>query len=412
MKNPKNRETSILKTVFSFHLFNKKKLLIFLALFCPFSLGKIDIEGSFLIRGSFLQAKSFLAYNQLHLNNKFHPSNDLKIQTHLLFPKFYGEHSTLLAPSFAIYPSTSWFINEDLQLKLGRNLYTNPFHQIVSLNPYEAFFYSFDGAFLEYNTQILNFNIWTAYLPKRWIGLKQEQEFKYGMGAFLDIKLTESYIDFFNLHVAYLGNSLIQSSDKKTSRYGVAVKGTIQPIQVNYTVIAIWHGSGFQFKIEEEMYHVALNYFRPDFFNSRFFIGAHSDSPKYESWLYDRHKNAGLSDIFSWGNLKYYFVGLSLSPFNKWDIQAIFHDFYATEAGGSIELGYFGALIHKNQESSLSDVQQKLGKELDIQIKTHISKEFQVQLTTGFFFSQIESKDFLKNQNFYNNIQLAGLYKF
>ena len=391
----------------------KKGPWILLIFFNPLSLGKTDIEGSLLIRGlSPKNFKSFSNYSQLSLNGKFHPSNDLKIQTHFLFSQFYGTApSPLKTTPIEIYPSASWFIHEDIQLKLGRNLYNNPFHQIVSSNPYEASFYSFDGIFLEYSTSILNANVWSAYLPKRWIGLKQEQELKYGAGIFLDIKFTESYIDSFNFHVAYLTNSLSQQSTEKRSRYGLALKGLIQPVNLNYTFIAIGHGSGFQFKMEESMYHFKLNYFRPDFFNSRVFTGYHTDSPKYEPWLYDRHENAGLSDIFLWRNLSYYFAGLSVSPINHWDIKVIFYDFNATQ-NGSVDLGYLGAWIHKDQDSSISVSQKKLGKELDFQIKTQINKELQITLTTGFFFSHIQAENFLKDQSFYNNVQLAGLYKF
>ena len=389
-----------------------KIILWALAGFCSSALGKTDREGYFLMRGlSPNNLKSFNSYSELFIHTTFYPSNELKVQSQFLFPQFYGEAPLLLKSPIKVYPSASWLIHENIQLKLGRNIYNNLFHQIVSSNPYEASLYSFDGVFLEYSASILNANIWSAYLPKRWIGLNQEQGLRYGMGFFLDIKLKESYIDSFNFHVAYLTDSLSQSSSEKMSRYGLALKGSVQPLQLNYTFIAIGHGSGFQFKMEENMYHLALDYFRPDFLNSRFFTGYHIDSPQYDPWLYDRHKNAGLSDMFLWGNLNYYFAGLSLSPLNRLDIKLIFYNFSATQKG-SIQLGYFGAWTHKQQNNSISVSQQKLGKELDLQIKSQISKEFQIKLTTGFFFSHISSKDFLEEDSLYNNIQLAGLYKF
>ena len=380
--------------------------------FCFSALGKTDKEGHFLVRSfSPNNLKSFNSYSELFIHTAFYPSNELKVQSQFLFPQFYGKAPLLLKSPIEVYPSANWLIYEDIQLKLGRNIYNNLFHQIVSSNPYEASLYSFDGVFLEYSASILNLNVWSAYLPKKWIGLKQEQGLRYGAGFFLDIKLKESYIDSFNFHVAYLTDSLVQSSAEKMSRYGLALKGFVQPIQLNYTFIAIGHGSGFQFKMEENMYHIALDYFRPDFLNSRFFTGYHIDSPQYDPWLYDRHKNAGLSDMFLWGNLNYYFAGLSLSPMDRLDIKIIFYGFSSTQKG-SIQLGYLGAWTHKQQNNSISVSQQKLGKELGLQIKSQISKEFQIKLTTGLFFSHINSKDFLKKEGLYNNIQLAGLYKF
>ena len=397
-----------------------------LSIFSPFSLGKTDIEGSFLVRSLITPQNLGASSNnsQLYLKGNFHPSNELKVQTHFLFSQFYGELPPALENSIEIYPSASWLIHPDIQLKLGRNLYDNPFHQIVSSNlynkpfqqivssnPYETRFYSFDGAFLEYSTSILNLNIWSAQLPKKWQGLKQVQAFKYGLGFFLDIKFTENYIESFNFHVAYLADSLSQNSAERMSRYGLALKGLIQPIHLNYTFIAIGHGSGFQFKMEENMYHFELDYSRPDFFNSRFFTGYHTDSSQYDPWLYDRYENAGFSDIFLWGNLSYYFVGLSLSPLNRLDIKIKFYDFKPTEKG-SINLGYIGTRLQRDHNSSISVSKNKLGQELDLQINTKISKEFQIRLTTVFFFPLVETKNFLKNKKFYNNILLAGLFKF
>ena len=63
------------------------------------------------------------------------------------------------------------------------------------------------------------------------------------------------------------------------------------------------------------MYHFLLSYSWPFLPNSRIFVGYHTDSTKYQPWLYDRHKNAGLLDIFLWGNLTYYFFGFSGSVF-------------------------------------------------------------------------------------------------
>ena len=393
--------------------FLKTSLLLAVTIFSPSSLGKTDIEGSFLTRGLIIpeNLKNSSNYSQLYLKTKFYPSNELKVQTHFLFSQFYGDSPFSLQRATELYPLASWLITENIQMKVGRNVYDNPFNEIISSNPYESVFYSLDGIFLEYNTSILNLNIWSAYLPKKWLGLKQEENFKYGLGFFLDIKLTENYIKSFNFHVAYLANSFNQDDKDKISRYGLALKGFIQPIHLNYSFIAVGHGSGFQFKLEEDMYHLTLDYDLSHFFNIHSFIGYHTDSSQYDPWLYDRHENAGFFDMFLWGNLTYYFAGLSLSPINNLDVAVVFYDFKSTEKG-SIQLGYIGSGLQQTKESSVSVNQEKLGQELDIQIKTKVSKDFHVKLTAGLFFSQIESKNFLKNNKLYNNLQLTGLFKF
>ena len=121
----------------------KAKLLFALAIFSNVSLGKADVEGSFLARSLLTpkNLKSSSNYSQLYLKGKFHPSNELKSpDLFFYFHNFYSESPFSLENSIEIYPSANWSIHEDIQLKLGRNIYDNPFHQIVSSNPYESRF--------------------------------------------------------------------------------------------------------------------------------------------------------------------------------------------------------------------------------------------------------------------------------
>ena len=387
-----------------------------LCLFFNKALAKNDIEGHFLIRSTWPQIQnqslhSFSTYSQLYLHGKFYSNNELKSQVHLIFSDLYGEVSSLTRP-IRIYPSVSWLIHEDLELRLGRNTYENKFHQVVSLNSYEPFFYTFDGAFLEYSTDILNANFWIAYLPARWIEFQQIEEFKYGFGLFLDMESLSDYIDFFNFHVAYLVNSFRrQKSADKMSRYGLALEGTISPIDLGYNFVAVGHGKGIQFRLEEKMYHFYISYSRPEFLNSEIFIGYHTDSAQYNPWLYNRHDHAGLLDMFLWGNLTYYFFGVEVSWRDWFDLQVVFHNLNSTD-DGPIEMGYFGSSINAKDEKFLLSPEENLGKELDISIQTQLKEGFEVKLLAGLFIPSQKTKDFFKQGNFYNNIQFSGLYKF
>ena len=380
--------------------------------FCPLSFGKTDFEGIFLIESQSVQnLKSFLNYNQLHLKGSVHPTNELTIYSHFLFFKLYGSHSYSLKTAIEVYPSVNWLMHEDIQLKLGRLLYKHPFHQIISSDTYDSFIYSFDGIFLEYDTAILKADIWSAYLPKRWTGLKKEKDFEYGSGVFLDIKFTESYINSFNFYVAYLADSFFQQSAEKMSRYGIALKGLIQPFNLNYTFITVGHGSSFQFKLEENMYHFSLDYFQSNFFNSHFFTGYHTDSLKYEPWLYDRYKNTGYSDLFLWGNLNYYFTGFSISPIDRWKFKLAFYDFNATQ-NGSLKLGYVGEWMNSSKANIITVSKGKLGKELNFMISNQINKELLITLNTAFFLPQKNLENVLKSKELYSNVLLTMLYSF
>ena len=374
-----------------------------------------DLEGSFRVRTGLSNNKTqysfpFLTQARIHIKGEYHPSNDFKAQIHFLSSNSY-KNNLSFEKFFKIYPSAMWLIGDNLELRLGRNTYENKFHQIVSLNDYEPFFHTFDGVFLEYSTKVVNVNLWGAYHPKRWIGLKQVQELKYGFGFFLDIRSISDYIESFNIHAAYLADSFFRGDSQKMSRYGLGLEGTINPIGLGYTFVTIGHGNKIQFSPEEIMRHVLLSYSFPDFFNSKIFLGYHTDSSKYNPWLYDRHQNAGLLDIFLWGNLTYYFLGLSGSAASLFDVRILFYNLSSTKKG-TIQMGYFGTWITKENRHLMNAEHKSLGKELDIQLQKKISKEFEIHLLAGFFMPHAQSPEFLKKYNLYNKIQLTGLYRF
>ena len=397
---------------------------------------ELDIDGSFRVRGVLAQIHSgketsLLTQGRLHIKGAFRPSNKLKTQVHFLSSNLYGE-TLSFEESFRVYPFGSWLINEDLELRLGRITYSNKFHQIVSINDYEPFFYTFDGVFLEYNTNIINVNVWGAYLPKmesvtEWdqrhnrsqkdYGLEsregetQIQQLEYGFGLFLDIESISDYINHFNLHVAYLGDSFLPSESKKISRYGIGLEGAINAIDLAYTFVLIGQSKGFRFKLEDNMRHFQLSYSRPDFFDSKIFAGYHTDSSQYKPWLYDRHKNAGLLDLFLWGNLTYYFFGFSASVDPLFDIEISFYGLSLTEKG-HIRLGRFGSLLEVESESVINTGYKTLGKELDVKLQRKIKEDFEIHLLAGLFIPHLKLKRSSKKNALYNNIQLTGLYKF
>ncbi len=374
-----------------------------------------DLEGSFRLRSNVSQSQNdslipFLTQWRIHLKGEYHPSNDFKAQMHILSANPY-DGALSLDKIFNIYPSARWMIGKNFEFRLGRNLYNSQFHQIVSLNDYEPFFYAFDGLFLEYTAPAINVKFWGARPPEQWTGLQQSQSLKYGFGFFLDIKSVLNYIESLNLHAAYLADSFFSAESRKISRYGMGLNGAVDLASLDYVFVAVGHGRGVQFKLEESMYHALLSYSRPDFFKSKIFFGYHTDSSKYDPWLYDRHKSAGLLDIFLWGNLTYYFLGLSGSAADWFDIRMVFYDLRSTDKG-FVRMGYLGSLLNAKNESHARAGPQSLGRELDIQIQKQISKEFEIHLLAGLFAPHIYSKDLFKKKDFFSNIQLTGLYKF
>lgn len=393
-------------------------LKVFFALsFCIFFLflkessAEKSIEGSVRARAVFLPEthdSTFFFRGRINIKGEFYPSNKFKPQIHFTASNYKDFN---LRKAFKIYPSINWFITENLEFQLGRIFYQNRFHQIVSLNDYEPFSHTFDGMFLKYNTKNLDVSFWGAYLPylpSRDIGDFAVQKFRYGAGFFLDISALSNFIDYFNIYAMYLNIK----ERSQMSRYGLGWKGIVNPLSLNYTVIIAGHGQGIQFKPEENMYHIHLSYSYVELFDSKIFIGYHTDSSDYKFWLYDRHKNAGLLNMFLWGNLTYYFVGFSSSFAGLFDLQVSFYDFRKT-GKGSVQWAYYGHFLRNKSQDNISN-KTMLGRELDIQLKKQISEELEIRLLAGVFVPHldIQLKKLLKSKDFFSNVQLTGLYKF
>lgn len=370
------------------------------------------VEGSFLLRNTGFQEespviKSFSSYSQFYLKGEFQSSNQLKAQIHLLSSQNYGKKPDI-RELVQLYPSAQWLLSENIELFFGRNFYEN--HSTsFSRNSFESSWYSLDGVIFSYNTSVVDFDLWSAYLPERWMGGEKERELNYGFGFFLNIDLDSFYIDSFHFEVSYLADSFLDQKADKMSRYGFNMKGRVSELNLDYNFWTIGHSSGLEFKIEQAMYHGELQYKKTDFFDSVLLLGYHTDSSDYNPWFYNRHEQAGYSDYLQWRNLSYYFVQAGFSPLARWTLQMMFLGFNAGSQG-KIDLGYFGSAVHDGAKS-LPVQKGSLGQELNLKILSQINEDLKIQFLTAFFLSGAEALS--KNKkSFYNNIQLTAFYQF
>lgn len=350
---------------------------------------------------------AFFSKQHLFLKKSYYHNNDVNSQIHMLLTKPYKK-SISLQNSIQIYPSVNWLIHEDLEIKLGRIFFENAFPQIISINKHEDFYYSFDGVFLEYHTKVLNINFWGAFLPKY-----SFQKQTYGLGLFLDIDSVSEYINQFHIHVSYLEDVLKSSSQKQMSRFGIGLKGDVPLVNLTYTFVFIGHtqGMGLQFKNKiEKMYHIQFMYNMFNFFNSHLSLGLHKDSSKYQAWLYERHKQAGLSDIFLWGNLKYFFLHFNMFPKNIIRINMSFYKFFATSIAQHIRLARFSDFLDPHHTTWPIKNSKNLGQEFNIQIQKTFSKHFSSQLTGIYFIPKFDILNLFKKN--YALIQWGITYNF
>ncbi len=394
------------------------KVLVGFLFFIPIlSTGQIDFESYLRFRtlGKQLQDSNqitFLSNQTFRLKGVIRPSEIFETHFWLLSYVSFGEDP---AGSMRLYGLGKWFFTKELSLRMGRIPYETSFHQIVSSNNIEAYPYVFDGLFVNYNTSLINLDIFGAYMPKQYLGPRELPGLKYGTGIFLDIHSVSEFLNHVNLHLVYLSDSFFRTDSQKRTRYGIAIDGNLINMNLDYKLIGIAHGSAFKFRSDQNMYHTELAYSQVEWYGSRVFIGYHSDTEHYDPWLYNRYKNAGLLDLFLWGNLTYFYVGYEASFTNFFDLKFIFHNIKSTSPG-TIRLGRQGfALMSKTGsiiDKEVSVAGEFLGRELDMIFTRKINDEFKLNLLLGIFAPGESMKGMFKEANYYTNIKFTGIYEF
>lgn len=357
------------------------------------------------------------------------------------------------------YFYAKWFLTKEFSIRFGRVPFESIFHQILSSNFYERYLYVFDGLFLNYSTDFISVDLWSSLVPKRWVGDKEIEELNKGAGLTIDVYSVSDFLSHFNFHLVYLFNSLenllvqdqnlqtpnlqnqnlpsqtIQnrnlesgafsqpnntglarlSHQKKITRFGLGIEGHLTNFNLNYKLIGIAHGQGFKFKTEESMLHAEVSYNLAKWYSSHFKIAYHVDTKNYNPWLYDRHNNGGLLDLFIWGNLTYVLLAYE-SSFNKWfDLKISFYQIESTD-GENNHVNFYGDYLNKqqsifNSSGSQSSYGNYLGKEIDIEAFRKINKKFTFNALLGIFLPNKSIKALI-GKDFYARFQIQTQYQF
>lgn len=139
-----------------------------------------------------------------------------------------------------------------------------------------------------------------------------------------------------------------------------------------------------------QMYQVQAAVKMDAFMNSRFFVHYHVDSgdevatdgeaQRYDSYFYEQHENAGLMDLFNWGNLTYTTVGLTLKPGEQTTAGIAYHMFSRTESTDGIQTGRMGAFA-----GAVTASDDKLGDEVDLWAEHTYDGGLSTSLRLGYF---------------------------
>ena len=396
----------------SFLLSFFKKVLYGFFIFFPLLLwAEVDFNGFFRVRGFASQmerslSEGFLFNQTLALNGRFRPDEKLQSQFWIYSSPFWFKEKK--QSEVRIYGKGEWFISDELTLSLGKAPFGVGPDSLSSQNEYELYPSLFEGAILTYRREVLGFHMWSGYFPKETGSLiDSEKQGEYSLGIKTDIKMVSSLFNQVTLHLIYLSDSLQTTANKRT-RYGLSVEGLIPFLNLNYNVSLATHGQGFQFKSEENMYHVLISYNPMNWLGSRFFMAYHQDSLNYDPWKYDRHEHAGLLDLWEWGNLTYFLMGFYSQFYQNWSMEMRYYKMKSTQVG-KVHLGNYGSTFFNSTKSLFA--QNNLGWEWDLEIQKKVKEQLRISFLGGVFARDEEIKNH-KNDPFYIQAQMTVAYEF
>jgi len=247
----------------------------------------------------------------------------------------------------------TWQVSDQFSVKAGRGTYEMSNGKVISSNDWQQVRTAFDGVAGVYESDLFRLtgfgvrfvdtdtNATAAALP----GTRDDQA--NSVGASFDFKSLPDFMKAVNIH-AMQNNTTTAFGKQRETRYGVTVAGDVAGFDYDVTYAAMTGDANATDSVEASMIDAEFGFSLPDFRNLRIFAGYHTDTGDddpaddeentYDGFYYDRHNNAGLMDLVTWGNLTYFKVGATLDVMENTSLLVQYHDFTATE-GAVDDLG-------------------------------------------------------------------------
>ncbi|MGE0528557.1 MAG: alginate export family protein [Bdellovibrionales bacterium] len=290
----------------------------------------------------------------------------------------------------------NWMTSEDLTFRLGRQNYGFADGFVIGVNDWEPVPYSFEGVLGTYEAEFGRIQAFGFKLRDTQPGAANTSasgDPEHNLyGLVFDLKTMPDWLKVINVHVLKHNNDAILGSAGSTVngqqgqdilRYGLHAAADFQIVDAK-----LWYaaqngdnvdvaagGATTKRDSKGSMYQAELGLNFPDLMGSRFFAVYHVDSGdeenstdedgQYDNFFYERHENAGLMDLFDWGNLTYITVGWTGKVTEATGVGVMYHMFSKTEdgAGTTVTLGRFGTDYAIGNGDAAKD---DLGDEIDV----------------------------------------------
>ena len=336
----------------------------------------------------------------------------------------------------------TWVPMEGFSFRMGRGMFDFHDDVFISNNDFEKIFTTFDHVLLVYHRDFFKVKVWYAELANSINSLGGDEDWEFvGLNVGFNSlpHIPNELFDMISLYVMLsVNDSVVNNVSSSSLRYGIVVSG--KPFNFDYR-LAFGAHMGTDTEYEEEItppkpgitealvslpvdtegkvFDVQLGYTLPDTFNLRFFAGFHMDSgnddtfsqTRYDSFFYDMHNNAGEMDVFQWGNLTYYNIGVTVDPMEALTLGAAYFIFMASEAMDGFHAFEGGSRGFSSNFLSSDEDSEALGTELDVWATKKYGDYLDFSLvysmfTPGEYFSMSDGSEYEPSSRVYLQIRL------
>jgi hypothetical protein len=286
----------------------------------------------------------------------------------------------------------TWMASDAWMIRFGRGTFTMADGRFVSTNDWEQVQKAFDGGMATYDHEMARMSLFAVQ------GANFSDDNAQGnfFGFSADFKSLPAFMKSANLHVVQVKQDDTVNTGNAGKigvlKAGVVVTGDVAGLdwRVNYEMEDGSNDSN-DTDISTSMIDAELGFTVAAAMNARFHVGYHTDSGSkacatppcdretYDGFHYDTHNNAGLMDVFGWGNLTYMRVGATFAPADDITVAAEYFMFSQTEKDGTVNGGTGLTAI------TADDEEDDLGTELDLTVTKKYTNNFNISASYRMF---------------------------
>jgi hypothetical protein len=303
----------------------------------------------------------------------------------------------------------NWMVSDDFTLRVGRMNFQIADGYVFGYNDWEQNPGAFDGVTGVWEAEFGRFTGFVFNYKEEATGASVSDAKHTAYGLSFDLKSMPDFMKMVNVHVIQDNNDAVpgtaattqtvQSNDaQNVLRYGLGLGFDFGLIDLkahyaaqsgDYRNIA---ATGVKTSLDAKgmMYDAELGFKLESFMGSRLYVLYHVDSGddnaadgdagRYDPYFYEQHSNAGLMDLFNWGNLTQMTVGWTMKPGDNTDAGLTYNMFQKTESKDGFNAGRFGTALGAGSGTS-----DKLGDEIDLWAEHRYDGGLSTLIRLGYF---------------------------